>query len=101
MQPRKVLQVDGARLWRSLMDLASIGATAPLAWGGAVTGTAGNLAFSSVGGSTGGGVTVTNTSNFSGALANGVISGTVTHSKTELGANVSGSGSTSMSVTLR
>ena len=27
MQPLKVLQVDGARLWRSLMDLARIGAT--------------------------------------------------------------------------
>jgi hypothetical protein len=92
--------------------LCSARAAIPFNWGGPLNGTAGNMTipeqqttFTSTTPAT---VTVTNKFAFSGTLSNGVITGTVTHSEVSSGqqnppfsGTISGSGSTSFSVTLR
>jgi hypothetical protein len=73
----------------------------PINWGGDITGTASSFTFSGDNSATGGGVTVTNVRSFSGGLAAGVVPGTISYNRTFGGTNVTGGGSTTMSVTLR
>jgi hypothetical protein len=87
-------------------------APVPFNWTGPITGTAGNLTIPQqqrTGNSTSPAtVTVTTSFAFTGTLSNGVITGTVTYSEASSGqqnppfsGTISGSGSTSFSVTLR
>ena len=92
--------------------LCAAGVSLPFNWGGPLTGTAGNMTipnqqttFTSTTPAT---VTVTNNFAFTGALSNGVITGTVTYSSASSGqqnppfsGTISGSGSTTFPVTLR
>lgn len=75
--------------------------SAPISWNLPVTGTATSFAFSGQSSATGGGVTVTTSLSFSGALTAGVVTGTATYGRTQGGTNVSGSASTTFPLSAR